>query len=72
MPDQTDEPADSELDSNARRLLREASSDPPVSDEPEVPDKGTGEISSSLKHEIAEELGPSGGNLIKTVGVKAE
>jgi hypothetical protein len=67
LPDQTDEPGDSERDSNARRLLREASSDPPVSDEPEVPDEGTGEISSSLKHEIAEELGPSGGNLIKTV-----
>jgi hypothetical protein len=67
LPDQTNEPADSERDINARRLLREASSDSPVSDEPEVPDEGTGEISSSLKHEVAEELGPAGGNLIKTV-----
>ena len=67
MPDQTDEPAGAERESNARRLLREVLNDPPVSDEPEVPDKGAGEISSSLKHEIAEELGPDGGNLIKTV-----
>lgn len=66
MPDQSNLPPDWESANRARQILREAPArltaelDEAQTDANEI-------IASSLKHDIAEEPGPAGSNLIKTV-----
>ena len=67
LSDRSNLPPNWESSSKARRILREAPAK--LKDEElEEPETAAGKIiASSLKHEIAEEPGPVGSNLIKTI-----